>query len=176
MVRWRHGRQQQSGKTIHRSKPGGVEGGLPDGIADGINYGQVKGKAADSLTDEAAQYFAGAVIEQAVRDWRKARASGFITNKGKVSGEMIQAYYRNSSNYKLPTYFDGPADLETLVSFFHGDGLEVWLRFSGLKVDPDTIVAGLDCIPARKAKIGHLLKDDAMESGNYFVDMQGITL
>ena len=28
----------------------------------------------------------------------------------------------------------------------------------------------------RKAKIGHLLKDEAMESGNYFVDMQGETL
>ena len=130
----------------------------------------------DDSLELAAQYFAGAVIEQAVRDWRKAMASGFITNKGQVNGKMIQAYYRNSSNYKLPTYFDGPADLETLVSFFHGDGLEVWLRFSGLKVDPDTVVAGLDCIPARKAKIGHLLKDEQQQSGNYFVDMEGRTL
>ena len=147
---------------------------MPAGTGTVSNYGQVN-EAQDSL-EQAAMYFAGAVIEQAVRDWRKARSSGFITNKGQVSGEMIQAYYRNSSNYKLPTYFDGPADLETLVSFFHGEGLEIWLRFSGLQVDADTIVAGLDCIPARKAKIGHLLKDEAMESGNYFVDMHGMTL
>mgnify|MGYP003629336870 FL=1 len=129
----------------------------------------------DSL-ELAGQYFAGAVIEQAVRDWRKAKASGFITNKGQVDGEMIQAYYKNSSNYKLPTSFDGPADLETLVTFFQGGGLEVWLTFAGLQIDPDVIIAGLDYIPARKAKIGHLLKDEAMESGNYFVDMQGETL
>ena len=131
---------------------------------------------ADDSLEMAAMYFAGAVIEQAVRDWRKAMASGFLTRAGQVDGEMIQAYYKNSSNYKLPTYFDGPADLESLVSFFHGDGLEIWLRFSGLQVDPDVVVSGLDCIPARKAKIGHLLKDEAMQSGNYFVDMQGITL
>ena len=130
----------------------------------------------DDNLDIAGQYFAGAVIEQAVRDWRKAKASGFITNDGQVDGEMIQAYYRNSSNYKLPTSFDGPADLETLVTFFQGGGLEVWLTFGGLNIDPDLIVAGLDCIPARKAKIGHLLKDEAMQSGNYFVDMQGETL
>ena len=116
-------------------------------------------------------YFAGAVVEQAVRDWRQARRSGFLTNEGEIDGMKIQAYYKNSSNYKLPTYFDGPADLESLVGFFHGGGLEVWLRFTGLHVDPDTIVAGLDCLPARKAKIGHLLKDEQRQSGNYHVDM-----
>jgi hypothetical protein len=126
--------------------------------------------------DVAGQYFAGAVIEQAVRDWRKAKASGFLTKDGKVDGTMIQAYYKNSSNFKLPTYFDGPADLESLISFFHGGGLEVWLNFGGLQVDPDLIVAGLDCIPARKAKIGHLLKDEQQQSGNYYVDMEGRTL
>jgi hypothetical protein len=62
------------------------------------------------------------------------------------------------------------------VTFFQGGGLEVWLTFAGLQVDPDVIIAGLDYIPARKAKIGHLLKDEAMQSGNYFVDMQGRTL
>ena len=147
-----------------------------DGIGEAISCGQAALSDATDSLHEAAMYFAGAVIEQAVRDWRKARASGFITNKGQVSGEMIRAYYRNSSNYKLPTYFDGPADLESLVSFFQGDGLEVWLRFSGLQLDPDTIIAGLDCLPARKAKIGHLLRDEHQQSGNYYVDMEGRTL
>ena len=88
----------------------------------------------------------------------------------------IRAYYKNSSNYKLPTCFDGPADLESLVTFFQGGGLEVWLTFTGLQVDPDTIIAGLDCLPARKSKIGHLLKDEQAQSGNYYVDMEGRTL
>ena len=121
-------------------------------------------------------YFAGAVVEQAVRDWRQAKRSGFITSEGQIDGMKIRAYYKNSSNYKLPTYFDGPADLESLVTFFHGGGLEVWLTFTGLQVDPDVIIAGLDCLPARKAKIGHLLKDEQQQSGNYFVDMEGRTL
>ena len=82
-------------------------------------------------------YFAGAVVEQAVRDWRQAKRSGFITSEGQIDGMKIRAYYKNSSNYKLPTYFDGPADLESLVTFFHGGGLEVWLTFTGLQVDPD---------------------------------------
>jgi hypothetical protein len=111
-----------------------------------------------------------------VRDWRTARASGFINSLGQVDGEMIRAYYRNSSNHKLPTYFDGPADLESLVSFFHGDGLEVWLEFSQMQVLPETVIAGLDCVPARKAKIGHLLKEEQEQSGNYWVDMEGRTL
>ena len=144
------------------------------GTGRGISYGQVNNP--DDSLDIAGQYFAGAVIEQAVRDWRKAKASGFITEEGQVDGEMIQAYYKNSSNYKLPTCFDGPADLETLISFFHGGGLEVWLNCGGLQVDPDLIVAGLDCVPARKAKIGHLLKDEQQQSGNYYVDMEGRTL
>lgn len=133
-------------------------------------------EAADSATDLAAMYFAGAVIEQAVRDWRQARRNGFINKHGEIDGEMIRAYYKNSSNYKLPTYFDGPADLVSLGTFFHGGGLEVWLEFSQMQVDPDTIIAGLDCLPARKAKIGHLLKEEQEQSGNYHVDMEGRTL
>ena len=87
--------------------------------------------AANTSQDLACLYFVGAVIEQAVRDWRLARRCGFITKQGDVNGEMIQGYYRNSSNYKLPTAFDGPADIETLASFFKRGGLEVWLRFAG---------------------------------------------
>ena len=87
--------------------------------------------AADSSQNLACLYFVVAVIEQAVRDWRLARRCGFITKQGDVNGEMIQGYYRNSSNYKLPTAFDGPADIETLASFFKRGGLEVWLRFAG---------------------------------------------
>ena len=130
----------------------------------------------DDRIELAGQYFAGSVIEQAVRDWRKAKASGFITREGTIDATMIQAYYKNSSNHKLPTYFDGPADLETLVTFFHGGGLEVWMTFGDLDIDPDIIVAGLDCVPARKAKIGHLMNNEYQESGSYYVDMEGRTL
>ena len=127
--------------------------------------------AADSSQDLACLYFVGAVIEQAVRDWRLAKRCGFITKQGDVNGEMIQGYYRNSSNYKLPTAFDGPADIETLASFFKRGGLEVWLRFAGFNVDADTIIAGLEKVTAIKPKIGHLLKDEHEQSGNYYVDM-----
>ena len=127
--------------------------------------------AADSSQDLACLYFVGAVIEQAVRDWRLARRCGFITKQGDVNGDMIQGYYRNSSNYKLPTAFDGPADIETLASFFKRGGLEVWLRFAGFNVDADTIIAGLEKVTAIKPKIGHLLKDEHEQSGNYYVDM-----
>ena len=113
--------------------------------------------AADSSQDLACLYFVGAVIEQAVRDWLLARSCGFITKQGDVSREMIQGYYRNSSNYKLPTAFDGPADIETLASFFKRGGLEVWLRFAGFNVDAETIIAGLETVTAIKPKIGHLL-------------------
>ena len=128
--------------------------------------------AANSSQDLACLYFVGAVIEQAVRDWRLARRCGFITKQGDVNGEMIQGYYRNSSNYKLPTAFDGPADIETLASFFNRGGLEVWLRFAGFNVDAETIIAGLETVTAIKPKIGHLLKDEHEQSGNYFVDMK----
>ena len=128
--------------------------------------------AANSSQDLACLYFVGAVIEQAVRDWRLARRCGFITKQGDVNGEMIQGYYRNSSNYKLPTAFDGPADIETLASFFKRGGLEVWLRFAGFNVDADTIIAGLEQVTAIKPKIGHLLKDEHEQSGNYYVDME----
>ena len=84
---------------------------------------------------------------------------------------MIEGYYRNSSNYKLPTAFDGPADIETLASFFKRGGLEVWLRFAGFNVDAETIIAGLETVTAIKPKIGHLLKDEHEQSGNYYVDM-----
>ena len=127
--------------------------------------------AADTSQDLACLYFVGAVIEQAVRDWRLARRCGFITKQGDVSGEVIQGYYRNSSNYKLPTAFDGPADIETLASFFKRGGLEVWLRFAGFNVDTETIIAGLETVAAIKPKIGHLLKDEHEQSGNYYVDM-----
>ena len=127
---------------------------------------------ADSSQDLACLYFVGAVIEQAVRDWRLARRCGFITKQGDVNGEMIQGYYRNSSNYKLPTAFDGPADIETLASFFKRGGLEVWLRFAGFNVDAETIIAGLETVTAIKPKIGHLLKDEHEQSGNYYVDME----
>ena len=129
-------------------------------------------ETADSPQDLACLYFVGAVIEQAVRDWRLARRCGFITKQGDVNGEMIQGYYRNSSNYKLPTAFDGPADIETLASFFKRGGLEVWLRFAGFNVDADTIIAGLEKVTAIKPKIGHLLKDEHEQSGNYYVDME----
>ena len=132
--------------------------------------------AADSSQDLACLYFVGAVIEQAVRDWRLARRCGFITKQGDVNGDMIQGYYRNSSNYKLPTAFDGPADIETLASFFKRGGLEVWLRFAGFNVDADTIIAGLEKVTAIKPKIGHLLKDEHEQSGNYYVDMGWQTL
>ena len=128
--------------------------------------------AANSSQDLACPYFVGAVIEQAVRDWRLARRCGFITKQGDVNGEMIQGYYRNSSNYKLPTAFDGPADIETLASFFKHGGLEVWLRFAGFNVDAETIIAGLETVTAIKPKIGHLLKDEHEQSGNYYVDME----
>ena len=128
--------------------------------------------AADSSQDLACLYFVGAVIEQAVRDWRLARRCGFITKQGDVNGEIIQGYYRNSSNYKLPTAFDGPADIETLASFFKRGGLEVWLRFAGFNVDAETIIAGLETVTAIKPKIGHLLKDEHEQSGNYYVDME----
>ena len=126
--------------------------------------------AANTSQDLACLYFVGAVIEQAVRDWRLARRCGFITKQGDVNGEMIQGYYRNSSNYKLPTAFDGPADIETLASFFKRGGLEVWLRFAGFNVDADTIIAGLETVTAIKPKIGHLLKDEHEQSGNYYVE------
>ena len=128
--------------------------------------------AADSSQDLACLYFVAAIIEQAVRDWRLARRCGFIKEGGEVNGEAIQGYYRNSSNYKLPTAFDGPADIETLASFFKRGGLEVWLRFAGFNVDAETIVAGLETVTAIKPKIGHLLKDEHEQSGNYYVDME----
>ena len=128
--------------------------------------------AANTSQDLACLYFVGAVIEQAIRDWRLARRCGFITKQGDVNGEMIQGYYRNSSNYKLPTAFDGPADIETLASFFKRGGLEVWLRFAGFNVDAETIIAGLETVTAIKPKIGHLLKDEHEQSGNYYVDME----
>ena len=128
--------------------------------------------AADSSQDLACLYFVRAVIEQAVRDWRLARRCGFIRKGVEVNGEAIQGCYRNSSNYKLPTAFDGPADIETLASFFKRGGLEVWLRFAGFNVDAETIIAGLEQVTAIKPKIGHLLKDEHEQSGNYYVDME----
>ena len=101
---------------------------------------------------------------------------GFIDGNGQVNGDMIQGYYRNSSNYKLPTAFDGPADIETLASFFNRGGLEVWLRFAGFNVDAETIVAGLEKVTAVKPKIGHLLKAEHEQSGNYYTDMEWRTL
>ena len=101
---------------------------------------------------------------------------GFIDGNGQVNGDMIQGYYRNSSNYKLPTAFDGPADIETLASFFNRGGLEVWLRFAGFNVDAETIVAGLEKVTAAKPKIGHLLKAEHEQSGNYYTDMEWRTI
>ena len=85
-------------------------------------------------------------------------------------------YYRNSSNYKLPTAFDGPADIEMLASFFNRGGLEVWLRFTGFNVDAETIVAGLEKVTAAKPKISHLLKAEHEQRGNYYTDMEWRTL
>ena len=82
-------------------------------------------ETADSPQDLACLYFVGAVIEQAVRDWRLARRCGFIKEGGEVNGEAIQGYYRKSSNYKLPSAFDEPADVQTLASFFKNGGLAV---------------------------------------------------
>ena len=62
--------------------------------------------------------------------------------------------------------------IETLASFFKRGGLEVWLRFAGFNVDAETIIAGLETVTAIKPKIGHLLKDEHEQSGNYFVDMK----
>jgi hypothetical protein len=76
-----------------------------------------------------------------------------------VNGEAIQGYYRNSINYKLPNSFDGPADVQTLASFYINGGLEVWLGFAGFNMDAEIIVAGLETVTAIKPKIGHLLKD-----------------
>ena len=78
-----------------------------------------------SSQDLACLYFVAAFVKQAVLDWLLARCYGFIEKVGEVNGEAIQGYYRNSSNYKLPTAFDGPADIDTLASFFKRGGLEV---------------------------------------------------
>ena len=43
--------------------------------------------------------------------------------------------------------------------------------FAGFNVDAETIVAGLEKVTAVKPKIGHLLKAEHEESGNYYVDM-----
>jgi hypothetical protein len=164
-----------SGKTILKLRHGRNAAGWLDGIGGAIAFGQVH-EAADSPQDLACLYFVGAVIEQAVRDWRLARRIGFIDRNGEVNGDMIQGYYRNSSNYKLPTAFDGPADIETLASFFNRGGLEVWLRFAGFNVDADTIIAGLEKVTAVKPKIGHLLKAEHEQSGNYYADMEWRTI
>ena len=164
-----------SGKTTLKLMHGRNAAGCLDGIGGGIAFGQVH-EAADSPQDLACLYFVGAVIEQAVRDWRLARRIGFIDSNGEVNGDMIQGYYRNSSNYKLPTAFDGPADIETLASFFNRGGLEVWLRFAGFNVDADTIIAGLEKVTAVKPKIGHLLKAEHEQSGNYYADMEWRTI
>ena len=88
-----------------------------------------------------------------------------------MNGEIIQGYYRNSSNYKLPTAFDGPADIETLASFFKRGGLEV-VALCWVQRGCRTIIAGLETVTAIKPKIGHLLKDEHEQSGNYYVDME----
>ncbi len=70
-----------------------------------------------------------------------------------MNRDMIQGYYRNSSNCKLPTAFEGPADIETLSSFFQGGGLEVWLRFAEFNVDDETIVAVWRQLNRRSASV-----------------------
>ena len=71
--------------------------------------------AVDSSQDLACLYFVAAFVKQAVCDWRLAKCCGFIKKGVEVNGEAIQGYYSNSSNYKLPTAFDGPADVQTLA-------------------------------------------------------------
>ena len=73
-------------------------------------------------------------------------------------------------------YFVGQAvrdwRLARRCGFIKEGGLEVWLRFAGFNVDAETIVAGLETVTAIKPKIGHLLKDEHEQSGNYYVDME----
>jgi len=71
--------------------------------------------AVDSFQDLACLYFVAAFVKQAACDWRLAKCCGFIKKGGEVNGEAIQGYHRNSSNYKLPTAIDGPADVQTLA-------------------------------------------------------------
>lgn len=107
------------------------------------------------MDDEAAMYLAGGVIEQAVRDWRLARRAGLIKSNGLIDRNAITKYYRNSSNTKLPTGFDGPAEVESLVKFFNNGGLEAWINFAGLQVDPDLIMDGLDASVQRRRQNLH---------------------
>ena len=79
----------------------------------------------DSSQDLACLYFVAGFVKQAVLDWRLASCYNFIYMGREVNGEAIQGYYRNSSNYKLPTAFNGPADVQTLASFFKNGGLGV---------------------------------------------------
>ena len=78
-----------------------------------------------SSQDLACLYFVAAFVKQAVLDWRLARSYSFIEKGREVNGEAIQGYYRKSSNYKLPSAFDEPADVQTLASFFKNGGLAV---------------------------------------------------
>lgn len=91
------------------------------------------------MNDEAALYLAAAVIEQGVRDWRAARNSHLIDE----NGNMIRENFR-SKNGKMPATFDDPAEVDSLRTFFFCDGLELFLVHTGLKVNPDFIVNGLE--------------------------------
>ena len=107
------------------------------------------------MNDEAAHYLAAAVIEQGVRDWRAARKSRLIDS----NGNMIRKNFR-TKNGKMPATFDDPAEVDSLRTFFIGDGIDVFIAYTGLKVNPDFIVNGLERSVKNKRQYLHWQKHD----------------
>ena len=108
------------------------------------------------MDDEAGLFLAAAVIEQGVRDWRAARKSQLIDENGKLNLEKLKRFKTKN----LPGVFEGLAEVESLRSFFHGGGIDIWIAFSGLRINPDLIVNGLEKSIKNKRQVLHWHKHD----------------
>ena len=85
------------------------------------------------MNNEAAQFLAAAVIEQAVRDWRAARNANLIDMHGNSNKHNLVKLTRSKSF----ATFETAGEVETLKSFFFCHGVETWVAFAGLNINVD---------------------------------------
>ena len=92
------------------------------------------------MNDDAALYLSAAVIEQAVRDWRAARNANLISS----DGNTIRINLVKLVNSKGLATFETAGEVESLKTFFFGNGLETWIDFARLNINPDFIIYQLE--------------------------------
>tara|TARA_R100001463_G_scaffold25697_3_gene60731 strand:+ start:1138 stop:1485 length:348 start_codon:yes stop_codon:yes gene_type:complete len=92
------------------------------------------------VNDDAALYLSAAVIEQAVRDWRAARNANLID----MNGNTIRINLVKLMRSKGMATFETAGEVESLKTFFFGEGLEAWVAFARLNINPDFILYQLE--------------------------------